>query len=95
MNMCHQNVFSIQMRIGNSLVKVMAISSGYFMPYFVILLSAKSSVCTQKYMKLSNTVSDCLLHFSLILDPSQIQIKLNKIFVDNYLTGKFQHIDET
>ena len=46
-------------------------------------------------MKLSNTVSDCLLHFSLILDPSQIQIKLNKIFVDNYLTGKFQHIDET
>ena len=46
-------------------------------------------------MKLSNTVSDCSLHFSLILDPSQIQIKLNKIFLDNYLTGTFQNSDET
>ena len=76
-------------------MKVMAISSGYFMPYFVILLSAKIFSLYTNYMKLSNTVSECLLHFSLILDPSQIQIKLNKIFVDNYLTGKFQHIDET
>ena len=59
----------------------MTISSRYLLAYFLFLFSPNIfSLCTS---------SDSLLHLSLILGPSHIQVILHKTFLDNYLTGIF------